>query len=206
MTDRLSVYRAAQRHIGTGRIASLTEDNEARLAFDDVWAESGDRMLAEGMWNFAIRAVELSYDTDFEPLFGYQYSFSQPDDYVRIVNMSTSGDYLGDHEDYEDERGYWFSDINPLYIRYVSDSPLYGWNVGAWTQPFADALAALMAFKCALPIANDRSNRNDLFQIHQKLLARAKTIDAVEEGVKTKPPGRLVQARFRQSTTRRERI
>lgn len=205
MADRLSVYRAAQRHIGTGRIASLTENNEARLAFDDVWAESGDRMLAEGMWNFAIRAIELSYDTDYEPRFGYQYSFRQPDDYVRIVNMSTTGDYFGDHEDYEDERGYWFSSINPLYIRYVSNSTLYGWNVGAWTQPFVDALAALMAFKCALPLANDRGNRNDLLQIHQKLLARAKVIDAVEEGVKRKPPGRLVQSRFRRTSISRER-
>jgi hypothetical protein len=205
MADRLAVYRAAQRHIGTGRIASLTEVNEARFAFDDVWAESVDRMLAEGMWNFAIRAIELSYDADFEPLFGYQYSFSQPDDYVRIVNMSTTGEYLGDHEDYDDERGYWFSDINPLYIRYVSSGTSYGWNVGAWTQPFADALAALMAFKCALPIANDRGNRNDMFQIHEKLLLRAKTIDAVEDGVKRKPPGRLVQSRFRRSSVSRER-
>jgi hypothetical protein len=197
LADRLSIYRDAQRHLGTGRISSLSEQSETRLVFDDIWQQAGDYLLAKGMWNWAIRSVELSYDANVEPKFGYQYAFSQPDDFVRTVNMSTTGDFFGDLEQYEDEASYWYAAINPIYVSYVSNLPAYGWNVGRWTAPFAEALAAHIAYKSSLPIQNDKSNRNDLYQLSKRLLQDAKTLDAVDEAVAAKPVGRLVRSRFR---------
>jgi hypothetical protein len=50
-------------------------------------------MLAKGMWNFAIRSVELHEDEDVEPLFGYQYAFSKPDDWVRTVSINNEATF-----------------------------------------------------------------------------------------------------------------
>lgn len=197
MADRLTIYRGALRHLGDGRLASLTDNDSRRLKLDDAWTSSVDFMLEKALWNFAIRTVELEADDDFEPLFGYAYSFSKPDDWVRLNAISDEPYFVRSYEKYHDDGDFWFADVDRLYLRYVSNSPLYGYNIGRWRQSFALALEALLAFRCGLPISNDRGNRNDLFQIFEKLLKDAKAQDAVDESVQYPPTGRLVKARFR---------
>lgn len=197
MADRLEIYRGALRLLGDAHgLSSLTEVNPARQALDGAWQPAVDYLLAEGLWNFAIRSVELTNDEDVEPLFGFDYAFSKPEDWVRTLSMSQSGVYSEGFEQYEDETDYWYCSINPLYVRYISNDEDYGWNVAKWRQPFAKALEAYLAFECGLPISSDRGNRNDLFQLFKDRLSRAKTLDAVDERVKTKPTGRLVRARL----------
>lgn len=197
MADRLEIYRGVLRLLGDAHgLSSLTEEGPARRALDGTWQPAVDYMLAKGLWNFAIRTVELSPDDDVEPLFGYQYGFSKPTDWVRTVSLANEPTFIEGWEDYEDEAGYWYADPDPLYVRYVSNDASYGWNIGAWRQPFAKALEAYMAYECGLPISSDRGNRNDMFTLFGKLLSEAKTLDAVDERVRRLPAGRLVRARF----------
>lgn len=203
MADRLSIYNGSLRLIGDARLDSLTEAHPARSSLDDAWVPSVTEMLEAGMWNFAIRAVELSHDENVEPRFGYQYAFSKPADYVRLVGISQDASFRTGFEHYEDETGHWHADIDPLYLRYVSNHESYGWNVGAWRQSFSGALEALLAFNCGLPISGDRGNRNDMYQLYQTRLAKAKTLDAVDERVRFQPVGRLVRSRVAGSFSRR---
>jgi hypothetical protein len=195
MADRLSIYREAGRLLGDQRIASLSEDNPTRKAFDDAWAGTVDYLLARGLWNFAIRTVELSQDDDIEPLFGYAYAYSKPTDWVRTASIADEGQFVTDLEKYEDEQGYWYADCDPLYVRYVSDDNDYGYNVGEWRAPFAKAVAARLAFDCGLPITGDKSNRNDMETLADKRLREAKTLDAADERVRYSPAGRLTTSR-----------
>lgn len=204
MPSRLDIYNGALRLLGEARLESLDEVGSARERLDDAWVPSVNMMLEKGMWNFAIRTIELPYDIDVEPLFGYKYAFSKPDDYVRTVNIAQEPTFAEGYEHYEDETRHWHADIDPLYIRYVSSDPAYGWNIGAWRQAFCTALEALLAFNTGLPISGDRGNRNDMFQLFKTSLADAKTLDAVDERVKHKPMGRLVRSRL-QSGSRRYR-
>jgi hypothetical protein len=196
MADRLSIYKGAARLLGEQRIVSLTEETPTRHAFDDAWQTTGNYLLARGLWNFAIRTVELSQDEDTEPLFGYQYAFSKPDDWVRTVSISDDGTFSEGLREYEDEANYWYADCDPLYVRYVSDDEDYGWNVGEWREPFAKAFEARLAFECGLPVSGDKSNRNDMEALAEKRLKEAKTLDAVDERVRVSPPGRLVRSRM----------
>lgn len=197
MADRLAIYKSALRYLGNAAgLSSLTEVSVARYALDDTWQVAGDYLLAKGLWNFAIRSVEMEEDEDVEPLFGYTYAFSKPDDWVRTANISNDSTFSVGFEDYEDEPGYWYANFNPMYLRYISNDPDYGWNVGAWREPFAQAMASYMAFHCALPISADKGNRNDIYNLHKSLLKDAKTLDAADERVHVKPAGRLVRARL----------
>lgn len=196
MADRLAIYRAACRLLGEQRVASLTEISPTRIALDDAWRETGDWLLARGLWNFAIRTVELSQDDDIEPLFGYQYAFSKPEDWVRTASIADEGTFREGLLQYEDEANYWYADCDPLYVRYVSDDDEYGWNVGAWRQPFAKAFATRLAFESGLPITGDKSNRNDMEALAERRLREAKTLDAVDERVQVSPRGRLVRSRY----------
>jgi hypothetical protein len=202
MASKLSIYKSALRYLGNAAgVASLTESSAARYALDDVWQEAGEYMLAKGLWNFAIRSSEFQKDEDVEALFGYQYAFSKPTDWVRTVSISTDPTFQVGFEDFADEANYWYADNDTLYIRYVSNDDEYGWNIGAWRQPFADAFAAYLAFQCALPLSSDKGTRTDLFNLSKTLLTEAKTLDAVDERVARSPAGRLVRSRLRYGST-----
>lgn len=196
MADRLTIYNGALRLLGPHQIASLSESGEARRALDSAWRNAGDLLLAEGLWNFAIRTVELSQDGDVEPLFGYDYAFRKPDDWVRTAAVAADGSFSAAMLDYADEAEYWYASVDPLYIRYVSDDDQYGWDVGAWRQPFAKALEAFLAFECGLPIAGDRATRDSLYSLYLGRLKRAKILDAVDERVQSKPAGSWTRARL----------
>lgn len=201
MASRLSIYKSALRYLGNAAsLSSLTEASPSRRALDDVWQEAGEYLLAKGLWNFAIRTAQLSEDEDVEPLFGYQYAFSKPTDWVRTASISTDPTFQDGFEDFEDEAGYWYADSDTLYVRYISNDTDYGWNVGAWREPFAQAFACYLAFQCGLPLSSDKSNRNDLFNLFKSLLTEAKTLDAVDERVARSPAGRLVKSRLRRGS------
>lgn len=195
MADRLEIYKGALRLLGPHELASLTEDRPERHKLDEAWPNAVAFMLEQGFWNFAIRTAELSNDEDVEPLFGYTYAFSKPADWVRTVGLSADPTFTEGHEDYEDEQGYWYADINPIYVRYVSDDTDYGLDVGAWRQSFSKTLEAYLAFECGLPISSDKGNRNDIFTLYKARLKEAKAKDAVDERVRRTPPGRLVRSR-----------
>lgn len=201
MADKLTIYRGAARLVGHGaRIASLTENSQARYTLDDAWTPAVQYLLEQGLWNFAMRSVELSNDDDADPNFGYDYVFSKPSDWVRTAAISDTGDFAGDFEQYDDEVSYWYASCDPLYVKYVSNDASYGLDVSAWRQGFAKALEAYLAYEIAMPLGKDRGVRNDMYSLFQRLLTKAKTLDAVDEKVRRKPRGRLVEARLTSST------
>ncbi|MDX0180848.1 hypothetical protein GOC16_08280 [Sinorhizobium meliloti] len=195
MADRLAIYRGALRLLGPSELDSLTESIPEKLKLDGAWETSVDYLLSQGLWNFSMRTVELAYDEDVEPLFGFSYAFSKPDDWVRTASISGTADFREGVREYEDETSYWHTSFERIYVRYVSDDDAYGWNIGAWRAPFAKALEAYLAFECGLPIAADRGNRNDLYSLYEQRLAHAKALDAVDERVREKPPGRWTRSR-----------
>jgi hypothetical protein len=198
MADKLQIFKGALRLIGNNAgLSSLTEVSAARNALEDAWTPAGEYLLSKGLWNFAMRSVELSFDEDIDPLFGYDYAFSKPEDWVRTAAISDRpDDESHGFEDFADETDFWFADVDTLYVRYVSNDEDYGWNVGGWRAPFAKAMEAYLAFECGLPISSDKGNRNDIFSLYKSRLQDAKGLDAVDERVKRSPPGRLVRARI----------
>lgn len=196
MASKLAIYKGALRLLGPHELATLTDDRPERYQLDNAWDDAVEYLLNEGLWNFAIRAVELAADADVDPLFGWDYGFTKPDDWVRTVGISNEATFRIGFEDYDDEAGKWFANTDTLYVRYVSNGASYGLKIGAWRQPFAKALEAYLAFESGLPISGDRGNRNDLFSLYEKRRDRAKIIDAFDEAVDYTPSGRIVRARF----------
>ncbi|WP_420961052.1 hypothetical protein [Brucella sp. IR073] len=196
MADKLSIYKAALRLLGPHELKTLTDNRPERYQLDDAWDGAVAFLLTQGLWNFAIRSVEISHDDDVEPLFGYQFGFRKPDDYIRTVGISNEPTFQSGFESYTDETLSWFANWDPLYVRYTSTLPEYGLNIGKWRQPFANALAAYLAFQSGLPVSNDRGNRNDIYALYKDELKRAKAVDAFDESVKYAAPGRMVRNRF----------
>ena len=75
---QLQVYEQAIQALGETAISALTDNRSIRYELDKVWDSNGREYCLElGLWNFAMRTAEVSYDPDVGPSYGYQYAFSK---------------------------------------------------------------------------------------------------------------------------------
>ena len=131
-TDRLDVYNGALRRLGSRRLASLTENREPRRVLDDIWNNGAlvNYALERGEWNFALRSVQGAYNAGITPGFGFRCAFDKPDDFRRLAGLSADEYFRRPltAEEYTDEGGYWLSDNDTIFIRYVSSHDNYGYD------------------------------------------------------------------------------
>lgn len=200
MTTKLKLYNRALSHLGTVRLNSLTENRKERTELDAVYDETLQECLEEGLWKFAARTVMMEADTGVDPEFGPSYAFARPSDYVRAMAFSTDENLKAELPDWIDENQVWYADVNIIYLRYVSNGTTYGLDLGKYPEYYANFVGARMALRSSLPITRDKFTRNDLLTIDNRALAKAKKLGAVNEPVKVKPVGRLVQARLGRPT------
>lgn len=193
MTDKLSLYNQALRHIGERKIASVTENRESRRTLDDVW--DLDFFLEEGLWRFATRSVKLSYSPSVTPAFGYRRAFDHPDDYIRLCQI-TDDEYLQSPlRHYKPEGHYWFADLDEIYVAYVSNDTNYGADFSLWTSSFEKWVAAWLASQICTRITGKEDKFPQLFQLQDRLLGNAKSKDAMEEPTKMPPLGNWATSR-----------
>lgn len=200
-TDKLDVYNGALRRLGSRRLASLSESREPRRVLDDIWNGGAlvDYALERGEWNFALRSVQGAYNASITPEFGFRRAFDKPDDFRRLASLSAD-EYFRiplTAEGYSDEGGYWLSDHDTIYIRYVSSHDNYGYDSSRWTESFRYYLETCMAFEACERLTNSRSKLADIAADMRRYLSEAKSTDAMQEGVKFRPAGAWVQSRGR---------
>lgn len=196
---QLATYNGALRRLGSTKLASLTEERKARRIMDDIWenGRSVRKCLARGDWNFALRAVKLDAETGIETEFGWSYAFQIPEDMVRLSALGRD-EYFRTSltgEEYAVEGDYFLTSDDELYVRFVSDDGSFGFDSGKWTPGFRDYLECYHAFHACEPITSSRTLKADLYQEMRDALGEAKTVDAMEEGVKFRPSGSWVRSR-----------
>lgn len=199
-TIKLAIYNGALRRLGESPLAALTDATHARRVMDGVWGGANEIVnlaLERGEWNFAIRAVQGVPSPSVEPPFGFALAYDKPDDMRRLAALCADERFQNSlvHTQYVDEAGYWFTDTEPLFIRYVSDHTDYGFNSGAWTATFRDYLECDLAWGACETITNSGAKRDRLERDRLAALKSAKSHDGMQEGVKFPPRGAWVRSR-----------
>jgi hypothetical protein len=180
--SRLSIYNDALLIAGERALASLTENREPRYLLDQVWNNDGVlACLEEGQWFFAMRTIQIDYDPDFGQPFGFNRAFDKPDDWVLTSAVCSDEFFRVPVTRYSDESGYWYADVDTLYIKYVSSDPDYGLDLGKWPRSFAEFVAAHFASKVVLKITNDEQRLQKAMAMRQKTLDMAKNKCAMAE-------------------------
>lgn len=195
MTTQLKLYNRALRNLKERRLANLTEATKARFELDSVWdgGEFITQVLEQGYWNFAIRTAKFTPDPDFTASFGYRNRFTIPSDFVRLVAMCEDEYFNVPHNRYTEEAGNWFSDLNELYVSYISDDNDYGANLDRWPESFTSYVELQLADEVAGVLTGDADMvKDDL----RKALVDARAKDAMNEPTKFMPQGRFTQARM----------
>lgn len=197
--SQLTLYNGALVLLGEEVLASLGENREPRRVLDNIWDRGAiDTCLEQGIWNFAMRTVKAEYDPELTPDFGFQYVFLKPSDWIKTAAMSSDEFFrtvmTGDA--FRDEAGYWFTSIQTIYIRYVSNGASYGQNYTLWPKSFERFVESYLAKMAGPRIKGVSADRVQLAEsIYEKLASDARGKDASNDGPMTAPNGSWVNAR-----------
>lgn len=138
--DKLGLYNIAMLALRAQRLDSLTDDRPERYDLDEVYTRGKgalNYLLEQGQWNFAMRAVQIDRSTSVTPEFGFAYAFDKPTDFVRLNMISADEDFNKPLDFFEFEGDFIYTDVDPIYVRYVSDDGSWGADFGKWPDTFS---------------------------------------------------------------------
>ena len=171
---------------------------------DVVYDNGGfDECLSEAQWNFGMRAVQIDYDTNITPSFGYARAFNKPSDFIILSAFCSDEYYIVPKTNYVEEVDNWYTDIDKVYVKYVSNDASYGGNIGSWPALFADFVAAHFADKIVGKLTGNKSPEliqrffppNIKHGIRAKALLNAKSRNAMGNPSKSMAQGGWSRAR-----------
>lgn len=199
-TTRLKIYNGALRLCSERAIASLTVNEEGRRLLDEIWNDGGVRYcLEQGQWRFAMKAAKMTPDTSVTPDFGLANAYAKPSDWCVTSAVCQDEFYNVPLLRYTDEAGYWFADINPIYVKFVSDSESFGSNLALWPVSFTEYVKAYFAGQIIGKLSADQEKRDLILKPRTGLLSQAllvaKNRDAMAEPTKFPAQGRWTRAR-----------
>lgn len=182
---QLQLYNDALQMCEERPLASLTENRKPRYELDRVWLAGGvNDCLEESDWDFARRTIMATYDPSIQPDFGYLHAFQKPEDWLRTSAVSDDPYFENGLTRYQDEAGYWWADLQSIYIKYISSDPNYGGNLGLWTGAFKQFAASHFASKIVGTLTHDKSIIQKVMGMREGLLGSSRSKDAMNE-----PPG-----------------
>ncbi len=170
------------------------------LSFDDEIIEAQlckenyepcrDAVLAEADWSFAIREAELNKLT-YESIIGASSYFQLPPNCLRVIEAYDGGD---------NPLQYW--EVSALTVRAKTDTVKIRYIAQVeysemFSSTFVQALAARIAATLAIPITQNKSVMDAMWQLYAQLLRVATSTDGLQGG--DRPLGRsyLLEARYK---------
>lgn len=204
MATQLLLYNRALRILGERRLSSLTEKQPSRYYLDQVWDEGGVRYcLSRGLWNSAMRTIQIEYDSSIDPDFGFSRAFTKPSDWVRTAAFASDPYFRNPLTDgYADEGSYWFADLDTVYVKYVSDDSSYGNDLTLWTEGFFKYVATYFAYEIQPNLSSSNADEKVTEEKLKKALSNARTEDGQNEPTRTPPYGSWVRARTGRTASR----
>ena len=159
-----------------------------------------DFVLESQDWNFAVKRKELAESASEEPVFGFQSSFKIPSDCVRVVEAwdnkqyNINERYTNNNLQWQQEGEYVAADTeSQVFIRYIArvDDPT------KFSSSFVSALSTYLAYRLAIPVAQNRQLKADLLGEYELILGEAAANNGLTGRTKAIRSNVLVSARFR---------
>lgn len=195
-TTRIQLYNAALGECEERKLASLTEERAPRRMLDDVW-DNGfvADVLSQGQWSFGTRSIEIASDDDVETLFGYSYAFEHPTDHVRTVALCSDERFQVPLTGYQVEAGFWYADIDPIWLRYISSDADYGGDLSAWPSDFCRFAELYLAWRIHPRMTGSNADRKELEKRLKRARTEVRSVDAMGKPTQFAPQGSWVSSR-----------
>lgn len=194
---QLQLYNLACASLGERALASLSEDREPRRLLDDIWSRGNGAIracLEQGYWDFAMRAISNDASTSVSPAFGFVYAHDKPTDLVKLTAISGDETFSDPLTNYEIEGEYFYADVDPLYLRYVSDDASFGGDLSTWPESFSVFVGHWLGVQVAPAFRNDL-DMDRLEKRLERLKVQARSNCAQQGPTRFPPRGSWVRAR-----------
>ena len=200
MTSKLTLYNGACAYLGERKLTALAngqmEGRPARYELDTAWDRGAVKACLEaGAWKFATRSMSYTAAPSITPEPGFTYAFDKPTDWVRTMAVCTDAYFTQPLLAYTDEAGYWFADLDTLYVRYVSNANDYGGDMSLWPQSFIKYVGLYLAAEVVMPLTGSRAKLEDIEVLKKAALLDALSKDAMAGPSVIPPAGSWVRAR-----------
>lgn len=189
MSSDVSICNSALIKIGAKTITSLTEGSKSANVCNEQFTKLRDDLLRSHHWNFATKRVQLAQLTEL-PNFGFDHAYALPSDWLRTVSVHDNDDGIGT-VGYRIEGTKIFTDADQIYLRYIVRVT----DPNEMPSDFREALASLLAWEIAVPIAQSNTLSELMRQRFERTARRARSVDAIEDAPTSLPPGSWVTGR-----------
>lgn len=182
MPTKLGIFNESLRILGQTLLTTPDAQVESARQLRDAWDSVVPACYEIAPWKFLTTRAVLARSVD-TPVFGWDYYYDLPGDYVRTVQISPTGRPDDDLTDFDIEKGKVATNAGALYLRYIS-SDLMTLAPGDWTQAFADLVGATLAIRTA-PKLNPSA-----LEAASQMEARYRTTALSTDAIKSPPPRR----------------
>lgn len=186
MASFVEITSNALRLLGDDPITSLSDDSERARLVNALYEEVRDEVTRAAMWNCAKdRQILASLATT--PAFGWSFYHQLPSDCLRVVDV-LSGDIRVEHELEGRKLMTDESTVNLIFLKKITDpNDMDSLFIGAYTAKLAAELAE--------PVTGSRSLAEQMWQLYERKVREARTIDSQEGTVSNLDIQQLVDAR-----------
>jgi hypothetical protein len=190
--DWRAIYNNALMILGLDEINSNTDDSDRKVKLDVARSSNLIEYLLEKTgWHWAIQSYQAQYNPSLEPEWGYNRVFDKPDDLHRLDGIFEDEMMQTPLKNYKDEGEYIYTNINTIYIQFVSNG--YLTTPSYWPSYFRRLVAAAMARDVAMSLGVDPRIPATLYE---EIEYEAKNIDIMQSPPRKISTGSWVRARY----------
>lgn len=197
------IYNDALLIMGLDTITTNTDDSERRAKLDKA-LDTGvvADLLEDTRWTFGTESMKSFYDPSLEPDYGYTRVHDEPPK-MHVIHGIFEDEYMEvPHKFYNLENNRIYTNLDELYIRYISTDYLV--NPSNWPTYFKRLVAAGLAKSACLSLAG--ADKDNAFREYDTRKKSAKSTDAQASPPRRLASGNWVSERYRGSSYGRPRV
>jgi hypothetical protein len=157
-------------------LVSLDDDVKAARLLNLHYETTRQAELIKHPWVFSIFRVELDPDDDAPTSDEYRYSYGLPDDALRVLPLTDSGEASGFRVPFKQEGTLILTNYSgPRLVRYIGNMT----DPADWDPLFVEALAARLAMKVAMPLTNKTSVLQGAQVVYNEAISEARRINSI---------------------------
>ena len=176
MASFVEISSNALRLIGDDPITSFSDDSERARLVNAIYEEMRDEVTRAATWN-CCKSRQVLASLSETPAFGWAYYHQLPADCLRVVDVF-SGDTRIDHAVEGRRLMTDVSSVNLIFLKRVTDP-------NEFDVLFIAAYTARIAAELALPISGSNTVATTMWQLYDKKVKEARTIDSKEGSTAT---------------------
>ena len=182
-TSKVEIANMALVGLRANTINDFSDGTTEANSINVLWDMVRKSELNKHPYNFAIKRVSLPRLTD-TPLFGYEYQYQLPADYIRALNLE-------DYSDYKIEGDKLLTNETEVNLKYIADIT----DISKWSAGFVDLVASRLRVELSNNLTADKNMLQLAKDLYDRKSREVKYLDAVEDTAD--PLGRHVSSYVR---------